>query len=305
MDHMMPEMDGIEAVKIIREEIGSEYARNIPIIALTANAIVGNEQMFLSKGFQAFLSKPVEIANLDLVIHQWVRDKKNDPGEWKAEIIERREGGVDRRKNIRRQQVQGTGSYKIDGIDLNKGLQYFGDDEDAFLNVLRSYAVNTRPLLDTIKIATKESDGSSLNLNKYAITVHGIKGSSYGICAQSAGKKAEELEHAAKAGDMDFVKNNNEDFIKLIEKLLLDLENMLGRIDEKNIKQKKEKPDREALMKLLDACRNYELDKIDSVLAELQGFEYEADSELVPWLLENVKQVNLMEMIEKLETFLN
>jgi signal transduction histidine kinase/ActR/RegA family two-component response regulator len=65
MDHMMPEIDGIEAVRIIRKEIDSEYARNIPIVALTANALAGNAEMFMEKGFNGFLSKPIEIKPLD------------------------------------------------------------------------------------------------------------------------------------------------------------------------------------------------------------------------------------------------
>jgi CheY-like chemotaxis protein len=73
MDHMMPEMDGIEAVRILRNEIDGEYARNIPIIALTANAMVGTDRMFLENGFQAFLSKPINAFALDSVLNQWVR----------------------------------------------------------------------------------------------------------------------------------------------------------------------------------------------------------------------------------------
>jgi signal transduction histidine kinase/CheY-like chemotaxis protein len=73
MDHMMPEMDGIEAVRIIRNEIGTDYARDIPIIALTANAMAGNERLFLEKGFQAFLSKPLNAAALDAVLNEFVR----------------------------------------------------------------------------------------------------------------------------------------------------------------------------------------------------------------------------------------
>jgi CheY-like chemotaxis protein len=76
MDHMMPGMDGVEATRIIREEIGTEYARTVPIIALTANAIVGSEDMFLQNGFQAFLSKPIDIMRMDIIINHWVRDKK-------------------------------------------------------------------------------------------------------------------------------------------------------------------------------------------------------------------------------------
>jgi signal transduction histidine kinase/ActR/RegA family two-component response regulator len=72
MDHMMPEMDGIEAVKIIRNEIDGDYAKTVPIIALTANAIVGNDRLFLDNGFQDFLSKPINVIRLDEVIHRWV-----------------------------------------------------------------------------------------------------------------------------------------------------------------------------------------------------------------------------------------
>jgi signal transduction histidine kinase/ActR/RegA family two-component response regulator len=65
MDHMMPEMDGVEAVRIIRREIDSDYARNVSIIALTANALAGNAEMFLEKGFNGFIPKPIDIRLLD------------------------------------------------------------------------------------------------------------------------------------------------------------------------------------------------------------------------------------------------
>jgi signal transduction histidine kinase/ActR/RegA family two-component response regulator len=71
MDHMMPEMDGIETAQAIRS-LPTEYAKKIPIIALTANAIQGTEEMFYSHGFQAFLSKPVDIMQLDSVIRKWI-----------------------------------------------------------------------------------------------------------------------------------------------------------------------------------------------------------------------------------------
>ena len=77
MDHMMPGMDGVEAAEKIRA-IGTKYAVTIPIIALTANAIAGNEQMFLSGNFQAFLPKPINIIKLDTVVQRWVRDKSRE-----------------------------------------------------------------------------------------------------------------------------------------------------------------------------------------------------------------------------------
>jgi CheY-like chemotaxis protein len=72
MDHMMPGLDGIEATKLIRA-LGTKYAENIPIIALTANAVAGNEKMFLDNGFNAFLPKPFNVMSLDSVIQKWVK----------------------------------------------------------------------------------------------------------------------------------------------------------------------------------------------------------------------------------------
>jgi signal transduction histidine kinase/ABC-type amino acid transport substrate-binding protein len=80
MDHMMPEMDGMEATRLIRA-LGTDYAKRLPIIALTANAIVGNEQMFLENGFNAFLPKPFNVMGLDSIVQRWVRNKSRE-GEW-------------------------------------------------------------------------------------------------------------------------------------------------------------------------------------------------------------------------------
>ncbi|MDR1515345.1 MAG: response regulator [Synergistaceae bacterium] len=77
MDHMMPEMDGIEATRIIRNDIDSEYAKTVPIVALTANALSGSDEMFLAAGFNDFLPKPIDIMRLDIVLNKWVRDKRN------------------------------------------------------------------------------------------------------------------------------------------------------------------------------------------------------------------------------------
>ena len=71
MDHMMPRMDGIEAVKIIR---GLGYKK--PIVALTANALAGQSKMFMDNGFDDFISKPIDIRQLNSVLNKFIRDKQ-------------------------------------------------------------------------------------------------------------------------------------------------------------------------------------------------------------------------------------
>jgi CheY-like chemotaxis protein len=71
MDHMMPDMDGIEATEEIRK-CGGAYFKTLPIVALTANAVSGMKEMFLEKGFNDYLSKPIEIPKLNEIIERWI-----------------------------------------------------------------------------------------------------------------------------------------------------------------------------------------------------------------------------------------
>jgi response regulator RpfG family c-di-GMP phosphodiesterase len=280
MDHMMPDMNGIEATRIIREIIGTEYAKTVPIIALTANAIVGNDEMFLKKGFQAFISKPIDMACLDAVIREWVRDKN------------REEKYIDN-ANEQKGTLQDFPA-QLDGLDVQKAFDRFNRDTGAFLNVLRSYSVNTPHVLDSIREVSKD------NLADYAIEVHGIKGSSRGICAEEVGVKAEALEKAAKQGDIDFVTANNADLIETAGKLVNEIKDLLGKIAAENPRPKKNKPDWQVLSKLLAACEQYKMDEADTAMKEIENYEYESDGGLSQWLRENVDMMNFSEIKEKL-----
>ncbi|MCL2100883.1 MAG: ATP-binding protein [Fibromonadales bacterium] len=72
MDHMMPKMDGIETAKLLRE---MEYTR--PIVALTANAVAGQAEIFLENGFDDFISKPIDIRQLNEVLNKFISNKQN------------------------------------------------------------------------------------------------------------------------------------------------------------------------------------------------------------------------------------
>ncbi|MCL2060543.1 MAG: ATP-binding protein [Oscillospiraceae bacterium] len=338
MDHMMPLMDGLEATRKIRA-IGTDYARNIPIIALTANAIRGSEEMFISLGFQAFLSKPIDISRLDEVIRRWVRDKELEKalGGGEAAVVagaettteaagserrgeaenrgeEERRGGTERRGGAERkggterrggaERRGGTerrsgidrrkSALALAGLDIEKGLERFGGDEGTYYDILASYAKNTRPLLESIGSVNESG------LADYATVVHGIKGSSRGICADTIGSSAESLERAAKKGDIVYVREHGAKFLEDAWKLVASLDDMLGEVHLQSPKPMLGEPDDELLQRLLDACERYDMDGAESAMAQITAFDYESDGELVEWLNENIKLTNFKQIVQKL-----
>jgi CheY-like chemotaxis protein len=274
MDHMMPDMDGIEAVRIIREEIGTDYARTIPIIALTANALVGNEDMFLSRGFQAFLTKPIDIMRLDMVINDLVRDKQREK---ELNLAPR---PVESGEKSREYQI--LRGKKIAGLNVSKGLNRFNDNAQSYLAILRSYANNTPAILESIRNVSADA------LSAYAVRVHGIKGSSYGISAEPVGKLAKELEDAANGGNYDFVTTHNPPFIELTETLIRDLSVLLAEVDSTVSKPVQAAPDPALLEAILHASRSYNIDEMDRAIARLEQYSYESGGELVAWLREQI-----------------
>ena len=212
MDHMMPEMDGMEATRRIRE-IPGNYAKNIPIIALTANAIKGNAEKFIESGFQDFLSKPIDNKRLDEVLRRWVRDK----GKETETTIEERSNSI-------------QGLPEIPGLDVKKGLGLYGGDTDIYIPILRSYAQNTPELLENLKNVSMES------LPQYAINVHGLKGASASIGAEDIRKRGLDLELRSKAGDLSGVLELNDMFLRDTGILIENITNWLAQQDKKTEK---------------------------------------------------------------------
>jgi signal transduction histidine kinase/DNA-binding NarL/FixJ family response regulator/HPt (histidine-containing phosphotransfer) domain-containing protein len=209
MDHMMPKMDGIEAVRIIR---GMGYKPSI--IALTANAVAGQADIFLSSGFNDFISKPIDIIMLNKILNKYIRDKKVKQTEVKLQKQEKKaEGG----------EPGVSDAINIPGLNVEQGLEVFDGDKEDYISALHSFAKNAPESLDKLRGVTKE------NLSDYAINVHGIKSISAWICAESIRKGAAELEALAKAGDAAGVLALNEQFLKDTEIFLTELKAQLGK----------------------------------------------------------------------------
>jgi CheY-like chemotaxis protein/anti-sigma regulatory factor (Ser/Thr protein kinase) len=195
MDHMMPEMDGIMAVDIIRNQIDTEYARNVPIIALTANAIIGNEEMFLSSGFQDYLTKPIDMSKLDAILNKWVRNpekEKTMPEEIKAET-----------KQAPARESQSFAACSVEGLDVTEGLARFSNREATYIRILKSFVKSFPAMLEEVRKLQNQLVREDAELEPYTIKIHGIKGACRGIGANPLGKMAEELEMASRSGNRE------------------------------------------------------------------------------------------------------
>lgn len=280
MDHMMPEMDGMETVRMIREEIESEYAKTVPVIALTANAIVGNENMFLENGFQDFLSKPMDVTKLDVILKKWIGDQ-----------LEKVKESVETKDN--RALIEFS---KVNGFDMEAGLRIFNGSYEAYFSVLRSYIQHTPPLLDQLRNYSVTED----TLLEYAIAVHGIKGSSYNIHADKIAKMAGKLEKAAKNQDFDMIKSNTQQFISQVQNMVETLSFVVQNNEAGNVKKKKTKPDKKLLEKLCIASQNYDMEEMEQCISELEEYTYDNGNEMVQWLRTQMEEFEYEAIVEKL-----
>jgi signal transduction histidine kinase/DNA-binding NarL/FixJ family response regulator len=289
MDHMMPGIDGVEATRIIREEIDSQYAKTVPIIAFTANAVAGSKEFFIGKGFNAFISKPLDIFKLDEIVCAWIGPAEKEQSS-PSQIHEKPPKSIGESLKSNHRAVKNT--YR-DGLNWHMGLEFFGSEE-SFYKVLRSFAANTRPLLDSIVTVNESS------LSEYATIVHGIKSSSYGICADPIGRLAEALERAAKAGNLDFVVQNNQEFLDEIHRLIRHIDIILNTTEGFGTKPLKSKLDKAEALRLRDACDRYHMDEIDAVMREIEQYEYTDDKELVLWLRNSIDQLHYKQVVDKI-----
>ena len=286
MDHMMPGMDGVETTHYLRD-----LGYSSPIVALTANAVIGQAEKYFQNGFDAFISKPIDIRQLDSVLNRFVRDKQ-PPEVIEAARLQNYDEPPPENGNINGQSIMLDS--EIPGLDIAQGLKKYDGNVNTYLNILRSYVTDNRHLLEILKTVSEE------NLKSYEIAVHGIKGTSFSIFADEIGEKAKSLEKAAIAGDLNFINKHNDAFLESVRQLINGLEDMIKAIDLKNPKPKKDKLDAQVLSKLLEACRGFSMNGVDEAMAEIEKYEYESDSEFAVWLREQVNIINFKGIAEKL-----
>jgi len=283
MDHMMPDMDGIETVDHIRA-LDSEYAKKVPIIALTANAIQGTDQLFYHHNFQAYLTKPIDMAELDLVVRKWVRDEtRDDVPVLNAPVFSEITEQID---------------FDIPGVDTKKGLGLYAGDTSVYLALLRSYTANTPGLLEKLRIVTENT------LPKYNISVHGLKGSSANIGAETIREAAYELEKLSKEGNLQGVWALNAKLIADTKIIVANVKAWLDKYDAGREKKPVQKaPDRELLKRLRKSCENYDINGADKTMTILESSDYENDNDLIKWLRDKIENSDFSEAAEKLKEY--
>jgi CheY-like chemotaxis protein len=199
MDHMMPQMDGVQATAIIRE-MGKQdpYYRNLPIIALTANAIFGQREMFLRNGIDDFLAKPIEMSKLNAILEHWIPKNKQ------IKIL-----------NPEKQEIAGiVGLPEIKGVDIKVGLQNTGGSPEAYLWILSVFCRDAEERIAQVKTAADSGD-----LPLYTTLVHALKSACRSIGALTCGDLAARLEEAGSNRDEDAISHKTGEFLSELRSL--------------------------------------------------------------------------------------
>jgi len=259
MDHKMPEMDGVEATLRIRSMGATDpYYGNVPIIALTANAITGMREMFMENGFNDFLSKPIDTIELNTLLKKWI-PKCKQTGE---------EAGKTSMLLSGKQNAEV--SVEINGIDVQKGIMLSGGTLESYLDTLSIFYKDGLE-----KIREMETCLETGSLSLYVIHVHALKAACANIGADELSAAAKKLELAGEQGDTEFIKMNNTRLILSLESVL----DSIGEILEKkqNAKRNKAEPfnDEEfnsVLTKLKEALKTMDAETINKTIDDLGKF---------------------------------
>ena len=193
MDHMMPEMDGMEATKHLRE---MGYDR--PIVALTANAMTGQAEMFLQNGFDEFISKPIDIKLLDTVLMKLIRDKQPQEVIYAA------------RKQKEEEKNEGNNAVSP---DVDNAIM------ESFIYDARKAVALLEETFDKTGWMDNEDD-----LRRFTITVHGMKSILECINEMELSAVAKDLEVAGRAEDLGKIESDAGSFLERLKELLAKLE---------------------------------------------------------------------------------
>ncbi len=214
MDHLMPNMDGVEAFHRLRaDKQGINY--RTPVIILTANAVAGMKQQYLDEGFNGFLSKPVQGPLLEETLRRYLPEE--------LVTLSEQEQTDDEQDLERRQALQQVvDELQLPDMDLDDALQYSSGTVTDVLENIRGYLTDSVSNRERI-----EKEYEAENWNDFKIHVHALKSTSRIVGAVHMAYLAEQMEKAAGSEDLSYIMKNYDDLICEHEQLCVSLEHLL------------------------------------------------------------------------------
>ena len=300
MDHMMPEMDGVETLHRIRQKPG-RYFQEVPIIALTANAIGGAREMFIAEGFADFVAKPIELSVLERVLRRHIPENKIIKIEEAQEIPDEAGAAADGAENTasvrktpdagsdmagRSKSAKRTDGLDMDGIDADTGIAYCGGVLQDYIDIVRIYYTSGVEKKEEIRNNYEKKDWKN-----YTIGVHSLKSMSMGIGAVELSDMAKGLEAAGKAKNEDYILAHTEETLIKYERVLQAIgENRVifpegapnsDIVAEKISQDLPELPQEELeekLDRLMEQLGTFESEGVMGTLGELDAYQYHGQS---------------------------
>jgi CheY-like chemotaxis protein len=253
MDHMMPEMDGVEATRAIRN-MKEERGRTMPILALTANAVTGMREMFLENGFNDFLSKPIETDRLDVALKKWIPESK------------RQNVMVNIAKTLFSAESPETALPAIAGVDVATGLARIGGSPERYLELLEMFR---RDAQADFALLEKEPDDASLRA--FTTLVHALKNVLANIGANRLSQAAALLEKAGRAADNSAIRDTLPPFREELVALMVRIAELSAPDRSSNENEGIDPAMRETLARLQEALEVKDFDAVDAALAQAKS----------------------------------
>lgn len=206
LDQMMPDIDGTETFRRIKS--GDNLCRDIPIVALTANAFSDSREYYMKLGFDGYISKPVDPEKLE----------KNVLALLPKELVRPYDGKTESKGGLTVGDLPET-HY----IDRSIGLKYSGGSEELYLGIMKAFAEAAEE-----NSANLESAFANDDLKNYAVYVHSLKSTSLTIGAQEVSELAKKLEFAAKNGEADVIKAEHGRLMEMYGGLVEEIDRIIG-----------------------------------------------------------------------------
>ncbi len=256
MDHMMPELDGVETTRIIRNS-HHEYD-NVPIIALTANVVSGASEMFKKEGMNDFVPKPIEVRVLLTKLKRWLPKEK-------VKSVTSKHG----KSSSKPQQS----SLKIKDLDTESALKLAGS-ENLYWTILKDYFQAIPKKYKLIQTCWENADWRN-----YTVEVHALKSASRQIGAAELSALAAKLEEAGNALDIDTINSKTDEVLEMyahyydILQPYFSESNKNGSNGDTISSEELE----DTFKKIEHAVDNLNLEEMEASLKMLEGYSFDGD----------------------------